>query len=75
MNRIVFSLFAFAFVQLVSSQPDACDSAQTDLALNDTCFAAFTGTNFSVICMGSCRTLVDNIINNCNVTVSYPVAI
>ena len=70
MNRIVFSLFAFAFVQLVNSQT-ACLNAQTALATDATCVAAFsTATDFSAICMGSCRTLFDNIIRDCDATVS-----
>ena len=70
MNRIVFSLFAFAFVQLVNSQT-ACLDAQAALATDATCAAAFSnGTDFSAICMGSCRTLFDNIISNCDNSVS-----
>ena len=71
MNRIIFSLFAFAFVQLVSSQ-DACLNAQTALATNTGCVAAFaTATDTSAICMGACRDLFDDIIDNCDAGVSH----
>ena len=70
MNRIVFSLFAFAFVQLVSSQ-DACTTAQTALATNAGCVAAFaSATDTSAICMGACRDLFNDIISNCDAAVS-----
>ena len=73
MNRIILALVVLAFVQLVKGQlpSQACIDATTALVVVDRCRAAFnTGTDFSTICMGSCRTLFNNIINNCDATVS-----
>ena len=72
MNRIILALVVLAFVQLVKGQPSqACMDATTALGADDTCTAAFTtGTDFSAICMGSCRTLFNNIISDCDATVS-----
>ena len=73
MNRIILAVVFFLFVQLAKSQlpSQACIDAQTALATNTACTAALgSGTNFSAICMGSCRTLFDNIIDNCDNAVS-----
>ena len=67
MNRIIVALFAFAFLQLVSSQLDTCQQAQVDYSTDLTCAGA---TNASTLCMGNCRTLLDNIISNCDNVVS-----
>ena len=67
MNRIIIALFAFAFVELGSSQLTACQQAQLDYASDLTCASA---TDPSVVCMGNCRTLIDNAISNCDNTVS-----
>ena len=70
-SRIVFALVALSFVQLVNSQM-ACSDAQTALNRATTCLAAFSaGTDSDVICIGSCRTIFDNIINSCDSTVSF----
>ena len=71
MNRyITFALVALAFIQLVNGQT-ACLDAQTTLTSNTTCLTALdAGTDFNVTCMGSCRTLFDSIINNCDNAVS-----
>ena len=66
MNRIIIAIFALAFVQLVSSQT-ACQQANLDYATDATCPGS---TDPSVVCMGSCRTLIDNVISNCDNTVS-----
>ena len=73
MNRIILALVVLAFVQLVKGQvpSQACIDATTALGADDTCTAALSsGTDFSAICMGSCRILFNNIINSCNATVS-----
>ena len=67
MNRIIIALFAFAFVQIVSSQLTACQQAQADYTSDLTCLGA---TDVSTICMGNCRTLLDNIISTCDNVVS-----
>ena len=70
MNRIVFSLFIFAFVQLVNSQ-QACLNATAALTANIACNTAFAvGTDASTLCMGTCRELFNDIIDNCNDSVS-----
>ena len=66
MNRIIITLFALALVQLVSSQT-ACLDAQTALATDLSCAAA---TDAATICIGTCRDLYADIIDNCNATVS-----
>ena len=73
MNRIILALVVLAFVQLVKGQlpSQACLDAITALNSDATCTAALSsGTDFSAICMGSCRTLFNNIINSCDATVS-----
>ena len=66
MNRIIIALFAFAFVQLVSSQ-DACQRAKFEYVTDVTCANA---TDASTICVGYCGTLLDNIISSCDNVVS-----
>ena len=67
MNQIIITLFsALAFVQLVSSQTPCLD-AQTALSSDLTCVSA---TDAATICLGGCRSLFDDIINNCDTTVS-----
>ena len=73
MNRIILTLVVLAFVQLVKGQvpSQACLDATTAVNSDATCSAAlFNGTDFNAICMGSCRTLLDNIITNCDNEVS-----
>ena len=62
MNRIIIAIFALAFVQLVSSQT-ACQQAQLDYATNLMCAAA---TDTATLCMGDCRTLLDNVLSECD---------
>ena len=70
MNRIVFSFFIFAFVQLVNSQT-ACTNATVALAANIGCTATFTtGRDASVLCIGTCRDLFNDIVDNCAAAVS-----
>ena len=66
MNRIIIAIFALAFVQLVSSQ--TCQQAQTALFADATC----NSTDAATVCMGTCRTLYDSVISNCDNTVSSP---
>ena len=68
MNRIIVALFALAFMHLASSQQSACNQAEIDLSNDTTCLAGLLAVNSSVICMGSCRTLIDDVINYCNGT-------
>ena len=49
---------------------DACTTAQTALATNAGCAAAFATADTSAICMGACRSLFDDIISNCDAAVS-----
>ena len=75
MNRIIIALFALAFMHLASSQLSACNQAQLDLTSDSDCLPAAAALNSSVVCMGSCRTLIDNVISNCDNTVSSKVLI
>ena len=69
-SHIIFSFVALTFVQLVNGQT-ACLDAQNALTSDATCFSVFSaGTDISAICFGLCRTLFDNIINNCDSAVS-----
>ena len=70
MNQIVSVLYALAFVQLVISQ-DACSDAQSALTANATCNTAFDSRNISVMCVGPCRALIDNVTNSCDGSVSH----
>ena len=70
MNRIIIALFALAFMHLASSQLSACNQAQLDLTSDSACLAAVGALNSSVVCMGSCRSLIDNVTSNCDNTVS-----
>ena len=73
MNRIILPLVAVAFVQLVNGQlpTQACTDATTALATNAGCAAAFaTATDASTLCMGTCRDLFNDIISNCDASVS-----
>ena len=64
-------VFALAFVQLANAETAACLDAQATLFTNATCLQALSGgTDVGTICMGSCRTLVNDIINNCDAAVS-----
>ena len=65
MNQIAIAMFALAFVRLASGQ--ACLNAQTALVNNPTCASA---VDAATVCMGTCRTLYDDIISNCDDTVS-----
>ena len=68
MNQIwIISVFALAFVQLVSSHTDACLDAQSAY-LNDTTCA--NTTDIANICNGTCRAMIDNIISICDNVVS-----
>lgn len=71
MNRIaVIVLFAYALVELVSSQTN-CTDAQMQLVNDTSCQeAAITLENVDVVCMGTCRTLLDTIIASCDNEVS-----
>lgn len=64
MNRITVAVFSLAFLQLVSSQT-ACNDAFRALTNNPTCIS-----KNATVCMGTCRTLYDNIISSCDNTVS-----
>ena len=66
MNRIVIAIFALASVQLVSSQTTACLNALTALSSDRACSSGDTDT----VCMGTCRTLYDDIIAICDDEVS-----
>ena len=66
MNRIIIAFFALAFVQLVSSQTPCLDAIAA-LGSDLTCAGA---TDAATICMGTCRTLYDNIISSCDSVVS-----
>ena len=73
MNRIILSFVVLVFVQLVNGQvpTQACVDATTALGTNTACTTAFaTATDATVLCMGTCRDLFDDIINNCGATVS-----
>ena len=76
MNRIIIALFALAFMHLASSQLSACDQAQLDLTNDPDCVVGGIGAiDAPVVCMGSCRSLIDNVISNCDNTVSSKVLI
>ena len=67
MNRAIVILSLF----VVSSQSEPCTDAQLALGLNAACGAAFAdGRNITAICTGICRDLFDNIISNCDGSVS-----
>ena len=70
MIRIIFTILALVFVQLVNGQLDACQTAVLDLTTDDTCSDAILGNDTNTICEDPCRSLYDAIINNCNETVS-----
>ena len=70
MHRIIIGLFAFAFVQLVSSQ-DACSQAITTYSTDVTCSIALSTLDGDTICVGRCRTLLDTILSACDNVVSY----
>ena len=73
MNRIILPLVVLAFVQLVNGQvpTQACTDAIAALGRNTACTAAFgTGTDVTAICMGTCRNLFNDIIDNCGDAVS-----
>ena len=70
MIRIIITLFAFASVQLVSSQLDDCTQAVTAFSTDATCSTAITTPDTDTLCMGNCRTLLDDILSNCDETVS-----
>ena len=70
--EIVFAFFALAFVQLANAQIAGCSDAQSSLMTDATCLAAISAeTDVETICMGSCRSLIDDIINNCDAAVSW----
>ena len=49
----------------------ACTTAQAALATDVACTSAIaTATDSSVICSGSCRSLINDIIDNCDASVS-----
>ena len=47
-----------------------CGMAQTNLNLSSVCVVAYTEGNADVVCIGTCRTLGDAIVTNCNASVS-----
>ena len=63
---LVIGLIAFLLLQLAASQNDACQDAINALA-NDV--AACTGSA-DAICTGQCRQYYDDIIKNCDASVS-----
>ena len=70
MNPTISVILAVVSVQLVNGQ-DACTTAQVDLVTDTTCVEAFsTGNDVTLICMGTCRHLFDEIIDNCDASVS-----
>ena len=73
MNQIIIALFALAFMHLASSQLSACNQTQLDLTSDSDCIAGIGAVNSSIVCMGSCRSLIDNVISNCDNTVSSKV--
>ena len=74
MNRITVAFFALTFVQLVKSQT-ACSSATAAFNANATCVIAFASrtdvNSANILCMGTCRYLIENITNSCDSNVSY----
>ena len=70
MKRIIIAVFTLIFVQLVKSETQACIDAITVRAGNDIC-TGVNGTDPNILCMGTCRNLIDNIIDNCDNEVSF----
>ena len=71
MNRVIFVIISLAFVQLVSSQSQACTNAISALRRNTASTDAFAaGRGSDVTCTGTCRNLIDDIISNCDASVS-----
>ena len=71
MNRIIVALFALTFVQLVKSQT-ACLNATAAFRANNACVAAnFADVNSTnILCMGTCRYLIENVTDSCGSSVS-----
>ena len=68
MNRMILAFVVLVFVQLVNGQvpTQACADAYAALGRDTTCTTAIaSSTDGTAVCMGFCRTLIDNIINNC----------
>ena len=47
-----------------------CGMAQTNLDLNSVCVVAYRARDADDVCTGTCRTLGDAIVANCNASVS-----
>ena len=59
--------YSTAISALCDGGGDACTAAATALASNTACATATTAND---ICTGTCRDLYDDIIDNCDATVS-----
>ena len=65
---MIFNLqIAAGFVTTIDTVCGPCGMALSALGSDTTCINA---TDANTLCMGTCRGLYDNIINNCNATVS-----
>ena len=62
---------AATFSNVIDTLCSECGMAQQALLANTACTTALsTGTDISTICMGTCRNLLNDIISNCNASVS-----
>lgn len=70
MNQTVLAICITLVVHLVNGQTD-CPGAQMVLEANTVCHDALAvGTDESVLCVGTCRYLVDAVIHSCDNMVS-----
>ena len=62
---------AATYSNVIDTLCSECGMAQQALLANTACTTALsTGTDISTICMGTCRNLLNDIISNCNASVS-----
>ena len=64
---LITGRLALLLLQLAAGKSAACDNAFKALINEVSCVTAYES---SIVCYGSCRTLYDNIIENCDDTVS-----
>ena len=64
MAYLVIVLVA-GLLQLASGQDAACTNAATAFTTNAVCFNGFTNADGDVICSGTCRNLIDDVLAAC----------
>ena len=75
MNRYLIAVAILCWINFVNCDEAACTSANQALAENAACLAAFnsiaTSGSDSPACSGACKSLIEDILDNCANQVQY----